>query len=100
MPRAIYDRPTRELLKEMLAEWGVRPGQVFTTEDVLTWFAERYPKLQLSSVKAYLVQASTNDGSRLHRPSTHARDDLLVKVAAGQYRLYVPKVDPPPLHHL
>ena len=98
MPRTIYDKATRVLLKDMLADMGVKPGQVFTTSRVLEWFKERYPKLQPSSLRAHLVQASTNDRSRLHHPSTNITDDLLFKVASGQYRLYEAGKDPAPIH--
>lgn len=98
MPPPIYDRPTRELLKEMLNERGVRPGDVFCAEDVLAWFDKRYPKLRPSSVKAYLVQACTNDASRTHRPTTSPKDDLLVKLGPGKYRVYEPESDPEPIH--
>lgn len=31
MARTIYDKPTRALLKDLQTEWGLKPGQVFTT---------------------------------------------------------------------
>ena len=100
MPKTIYDKPTRVLLKEMLADMGLAPGQVFTTTRALEWFTARYPKLRPNSIRAHLVQASTNDKSRLHHPSTNATDDLLVKVDSGQFRLYEPGKDPAPIREL
>ena len=100
MARTIYDKTTRALLKEMLKDWGLRPGQVFTTSRALEWFAAHYPKLKPSSIRAHLVQASTNDRSRLHHPSTNETDDLLFKVASGQFRLYEPTKDPAPIHEM
>ena len=100
MARTIYDRPTRALLKEMVADLGLRPGQVFTTSRALQWFEAKYPKLKPGSIRAHLVQASTNDRSRLHHPSTNETDDLLFKVASGQFRLYEPGKDPAPIHEL
>lgn len=73
MPRTIYDRPTRALLKDMLTSFGLQPGQVFTTSRAIEWFAEHYPKLKPGSIRAHLVQASTNDRSRLHHPATSIR---------------------------
>jgi len=98
MARTIYDKSTRILLKDMLKEMGLQPGQVFTTSRVINWFRERYPKLQPSSIRAHLVQASTNDRSRLHHTSTNATDDLIFKVDSGQFRLYEPGKDPAPIH--
>lgn len=100
MPRTIYEKPTRALLKDMLNDLGLRPGQVFTTSRAIQWFAERYPKLKSGSIRAHLVQASTNDRSRIHHPATNETDDLLFKVASGQFRLYEPGKDPAPIREL
>jgi len=98
--RTIYDKPTRALLKDMLTDLGLKPGQVFTSERAIEWFAQRYPKLKSSSIRAHLVQASANDKSRLHHPATNETDDLLFKVDSGQFRLYEPGKDPAPIHEL
>ena len=98
MARTIYDKPTRQLLKDMLEDMKLQPGQVFTTSRALEWFEAKYPKLQPNSIRAHLVQAATNDRSRLHHPSTNVSDDLLFKVDSGQYRLYEPERDPAPIH--
>jgi endonuclease len=98
MARTIYDKPTRALLKDLLKDMGLKPGQVFTTSRAIEWFKQNYPKLQPSSIRAHLVQASTNDRSRLHHPATNTSDDLLFKVDSGQFRLYEPGKDPAPIH--
>lgn len=100
MARTIYDRPTRALLKDMIADFGLQPGQVFTTTRAIQWFQDKYPKLKPGSIRAHLVQAATNDKSRVHHPSTNETDDLLYKVAAGQFRLYEPDNDPAPIREL
>jgi endonuclease len=100
MARTIYDKPTRALLKDMLKDWGLQPGQVFTTSRTVDWFHQNYPKLKESSIRAHLVQASTNDRSRLHHPATNQTDDLLFKIAPGQFRLYEPGKDPAPIHEM
>lgn len=99
MARTIYDKPTRTLLKDMLNDLGLQPGQVFTTARAIQWFQEHYPKLKPGSIRAHLVQAATNDKSRLHHTPTSS-DDLLFKVASGQFRLYEPGKDPAPIHEL
>jgi len=98
MARTIYDKPTRALLKEMLAEWKLKPGQTFTAQHAVDWFAKHYPKLKPGSIHAHLVQASTNDPSRRHHPATNTTDDLLYKVGPREYRRYEPAVDPAPIH--
>nr|WP_019366187.1 endonuclease NucS domain-containing protein [Pseudomonas luteola] len=100
MGRQIYDKTTREILKDMLLEWDIQPGQVFTAARALQWFTDHWPLLAKGSIRAHLVQASTNDPSRLHHPSTKASDDLLFKVGPGQYRLYVAGQDPAPIREL
>lgn len=100
MARTIYDKPTRALLKDMLVDMHVAPGQILTTSRAVAWFQSNYPRLQPNSIRAHLVQASTNDPNRLHHPSTNATDDLLFKIAPGQFRLYEPGKDPAPIHEL
>lgn len=100
MARTIYDKPTRALLKDMVAEWGLQPGQVFTAKRAIDWFETHYPKLKPGSINAHLVQASTNDRSRLHHPSTNTSDDLLFRVAPRQYRLFEAGKDPAPIHEM
>ncbi len=46
MARTIYDKPTRALLKDMLKEWGLKPGQVFTIARAVEWFAKNYPQAE------------------------------------------------------
>jgi endonuclease len=96
--RTIYDRPTRALLKDMLTDWKLQPGDTFTAQRAVDWFAQHYPKLKAGSIIAHLVQASTNDRSRLHHPATNATDDLLFRVGSREYRLYAPGSDPSPIH--
>lgn len=98
MARTIYDKPTRALLKDMLAEWNLKPAETFTAQRAVDWFAKNYPKLKAGSIQAHLVQASTNDPSRRHHTSTNTTDDLLFKVGSREYRRYEPGVDPAPIH--
>ncbi|MDD1959034.1 endonuclease NucS [Pseudomonas sp. 39004] len=100
MARTIYDKPTRALLKDMVTSWNLQPGQVFTAKRAIEWFEEHYPRLKPGSITAHLVQASTNDRSRLHHPSTNTTDDLLFRVAPRQYRLYEAGKDPAPIHEM
>ena len=38
-----YDKPTRVLVRDMLARWKIQPGQVFTNKRAVDWFAEPSP---------------------------------------------------------
>jgi endonuclease len=99
MAKTMYEKPVRSLLRDMLQGFGIMPGQIITTGRVLSWFTTNFPKLQHSGVKANLVLLSTNDKNRLHHP-VKPEDDLLFKVAPGQFRLYEPGKDPAPIHEL
>jgi endonuclease len=98
VPKTIYDKPTRVLLKDMLAAWKLQPGETFNARRAVEWFAQHYPKLKPGSIKAHLVQASTNDPSRLHHTATNSTDDLLFRVGSREYRLYEAGKDPAPIH--
>lgn len=100
MAKPLYAKTTRALIKDMLADLGLQPGQVLTSTRALEWFETRYPKIQESTVRAHLRQAATNEPSRLHHPPITAADDLLFKLGRSQYRLYEPGKDPAPIHDL
>jgi hypothetical protein len=99
MARTLYDKPARLLLKDMINDMGLQPGQVFTTSRAVAWFNQHYPKFRPTNIPPHLTQASINDPTRLYY-SPSADDDLLFKVARGQYRLYEPGKDPTPIHEL
>lgn len=100
MAGTIYEKSTRALVRDMLKAWDLKPGQVFTAQRALQWFAENYPKLRKSTINAHLVLTSTNNPSRLHHPQMDDSDDLLFRVRRGEFRLYEPGRDPAPIHEL
>lgn len=100
MPAMKYDKPAKGLIRDMVREWDLKPGQVFTAARAVEWFAKKYPLLQPTGIKANLALLSTNDKNRLHHYSMTRDDDLLFKVASSQYRLYEPGKDPAPIHEL
>ena len=100
MAKSIYEKSTRALVKELVADLGLKPGQVLTTTRALDWFKERYPKLQESTVREHLRLSSTNNPSRLHHPPITASDDVFFKLGPREYRLYESGKDPAPIHDL
>ncbi|HEX6707753.1 MAG TPA: endonuclease NucS domain-containing protein [Albitalea sp.] len=101
MPRQVYPNKTkRQVMREMLEDWKLQPGQVFTASRAHEWFKAHYPLFKPGSVAGGLVQSSTNDPSRMHHKATDESDDLLFKVGRNQYRLYEPGKDPAPIREL
>jgi len=93
----IYDKPVRILIREMTADLARRTGQLFSKDQAIEWFAQRYPKIKEGTISAHLIRFSTNAPSRLHY-SAKADEDLLFQVDASHFRLYDPSTDPVPIH--
>ena len=93
---AIYDRPVRVLLREMIDELAPNPETVFTRRDALDWFQQHYPKVKDGTVSAHLLRFSTNSKSR-HHYSPRPDEALLYQLDAGRFRRYDPRTDPAPI---
>lgn len=94
----MYDKPVRILMQEMIPEMGIKQGDVFSREQVVKWFAERYPKIKQGTVAAHLVRLSTNAPSRLqYSVKTDRSDDHFFKIDSRNFRLYVAGTDPEPI---
>lgn len=93
---AIYDRPVRILMREMIDQLAPQAGVVFTRSDALNWFNEHYPKVKDGTVSAHLLRFSTNSRSR-HHYSVRPDESLLFQIDQGHFRRYDPATDPPPL---
>src|SRR6266516_846896 len=58
----IYDRPIWALMKDAAAELS----PPYTVADIVAWFAEHYPKVNRSSVRAHITGLTANDRNRHH----------------------------------
>jgi len=47
----IYDRPIRVLMSDAAAELSAP----YTVREIVAWFADRYPKIKASSVRAHVT---------------------------------------------
>lgn len=92
---AIYDRPVRLLMREMIDELAPAAGIVFTRQDALKWFAQHYPRVKDGTVSAHLLRFSTNSKSR-HHYSPRPDEAQLFQIDGGRFRRYDPAGDPPP----
>ena len=94
---AIYDRPTRIIIKEMISELAPTHKMIFTKDDALYWFAKNYPKIKAGTISAHLIRFSVNAPSRLHY-SPKIDEDMLFQVDSGRFRLFEMESDGPPIH--
>jgi len=94
---AIYDKPVRLLMKQMVSEMPISPGQIISKEDVLNWFATRYPKIKEGTITAHLIRFSTNAPSRLHYNAKPGEDDVFFQVDGSHFRLFNSATDPSPI---
>lgn len=93
---AIYDRPVRLLMREMINELAPEAGVVFTRQQAISWFTQHYPKVKDGTVSAHLLRFSTNSRSRHHYSPRHD-EELLFQIDVGRFRRYDPANDPAPL---
>lgn len=93
----IYDKSVRLLMRDMVTDLHLQKGQTVSTDQILAWFAKRYPKIKRGTVTAHLILLATNAPSRIHHHAK-AEDDLFYKVDASTYRLFDPAMDPPPIY--
>jgi len=92
----IYDKPVHQLMKDMVTEMKLGPGQVLTREQVVGWFENKYPKVKEGTVTSHLIRLSMNNAKRFHW-SVKPGDDIFFQLGPGRYRLYDPRTDPAPL---
>lgn len=78
----LYDRTVAELMAEAAA--GLEYPA--TRNDVVVWFAEHYPKVKASTVRAHIIGLTDNDNSRHHYRWLAARDPLFIREPNGTLR--------------
>jgi len=94
----IYDKPVRLLMRDMAEAFSLQPGQHFTSQQALNWFAQHYPKIKKATISAHLRILSTNAASRVHHRFKPGDDDVFFQVDGSRFRLYDAKNDPPPIY--
>lgn len=93
----LYDKPVWQLMHDMVDELGLQKGEILVRDRVLAWFANRYPRVKVSTISAHLLRLSTNAPSRIHYSPRPGDDDLLYQIDSSRFRLYDPENDPPPI---
>lgn len=94
----IYEKPVRILMRDMADALALQPGQQFTKQQAIDWFAQYYPKIKTRTIAAHLVRLSTNVRNRLHHKPKPGEDDLFFQLDGEHYRRYNPNQDPAPIH--
>ena len=95
---ALYDKPVRALMRDMVSDLVLKKGEVLTRDRVLGWFSEHYPKVKQGTIGAHLIQLSINAKSRHHYSPKPKEDDLFYQIDGGRFRLYEPESDPAPIY--
>ena len=95
---AIYDKPVRFLMKDMVNAFGLHNGQSFSRQQAIDWFTQHYPKIKKGTITAHLIRLSINAQSRLHYSAKAGEDDIFFQINSNHFRLYDPSQDPSPIH--
>lgn len=95
---ALYEKPVRLLMHDMVADLGLQKGEVLTKERVIAWFAQKYPRVKEGTISAHLIRFSTNATSRMHYNAKPGDDDLFFQLDGSHFRLYDSATDPAPIY--
>lgn len=80
-------KPVRLLMHDMAAAFALQPGEAFSRDRAIQWFAEHYPNIKEGTVAAHLIRLSTNVRTRLHYSARDdGSDDLFFKIDASHFR--------------
>jgi hypothetical protein len=93
---ALYDKPVRLLMRDMVADLGLGAGAVFSKDQVIDWFARKFPRVKEGTISAHLIRLSTNASSRMHY-YPKGDDDLFFQLDGSHFRLYDIASDPAPI---
>jgi len=85
-------------MKDMADAFALQPGQSFTKQKAINWFAEHYPKIKTGTISAHLIRLSTNAPSRHHYNAKPEEDDLFFQAESSHFRLYDGSRDPTPIY--
>jgi hypothetical protein len=97
----LNEKPVRLLMHDMIASMELVPGQSFTREQAVQWFARHYPNIKQGTVAAHLIRLSTNAPTLLqYNPRPDGSDDKFFKIDSSHFRLYDPGRDPTPVSAL
>jgi hypothetical protein len=82
----LYEKSVAELMVEAAAALSYPASR----SDVLDWFAEHYPDVKPSTVRAHIVGLTANDRSRSHYAWLAKRDALFQRNESGMLTAFDP----------
>ena len=95
----LYDKPVWSLMQEMVQDLGIKKGDILTRDQIIEWFADRYPKVKDGTIQPHLVKLSINAPSRVHyNAKSDGKFDLFFRLDPDHYRLYDAASDPAPIY--
>ncbi len=95
----MYEKPVRLLIKDLVAQKGMKPGEILQREEVFDWFHKNYPKIKEATIHAHLAKMSVNVPVRIHyNANPNGEDDLFFRIDPSKYRLYESTKDPAPIY--
>lgn len=95
----IYEKSVRDLLKQFISENSLSAGDIFSRQDVIEWFNQKYPKIKIGTIAAHLIILSVNAPSRIHhRVNQNGGDDIFYHIDSKHFRLYNKKSDGVPIY--
>jgi hypothetical protein len=95
---ALYDKPVRQLMKDMIVDLGITENQQFSKDQARAWFNVNYPKIKDGTISAHLLRLSVNAPSRIHYSAKPGEDDVFFQLGSSQFRLYSPATDLSPIY--
>ena len=96
---AIYEQPTKTLMREFAAQ-NLEPGKAFSKREAIAWFAKNYPKLRPTTIDMHVNGMSINNRLRKHHKNVKpgSGHDLFFKLGPDQFRLWDESRDGPPYY--
>src|ERR1019366_4615950 len=76
----LYDRPVADLIRDA----GGELQEPMSSGDLIAWFAQRYPKVQVATVRAHIIGLSVNNPSRHHYPNLARRPPVFFQAGRNQ----------------
>lgn len=94
-----YDKTIKMMMNDFCLEFQLKSDAEVTSDQILSWFRQKYPRVKESTIRAHLIAMSTNAKSRIHHNvKVGSGHDLFYQIDSKTYRLYDKDKDPFPIY--